>query len=306
MTAEPVTPSDAAIPAHIEHRIRSHDGRTLAVAEWGDPGGVPLFALHGTPGGRVAFWQVPTIYARHGLRRITLDRPGYGESTRLPGRRVADIVPDILAIADELGISSFAMTGGSGGGPHALACAALLPDRVLRCLADVCIAPFDAEGLDWLAGQTKGNVEEFEAALRAEADVRSVAESEAAGMFASFDSGDSDFLGSDYEMPDEDRDRMAKHIGLIAIQLRAGLAHGVDGWVDDDIALTRPWGFDVADIRVPVVLTYGRHDTLVPAAHGDWLAAHIPHAVARVNEGTGHIGDDEDIERDMAWLAGAS
>ena len=304
MTAEPAVPSDMAIPEHLEHRIRSVDGRTLAVAEWGDPNGVPLFALHGTPGSRVAFWQDPTIYTRHGLRRITLDRPGYGESTRLPGRTVADIVPDIIAIADGLGIGSFAVTGGSGGGPHALACAALLPDRVLRCLADVCVAPFDAKGLDWLAGQTKGNVAEFEAALHGEADIRKIAEVESAAMLARFDSGDSDFLGGDYEMPEEDRNQMAKHMGRIAIQLRAGLRGGVDGWVDDDIAMTRAWGFDVTDIKVPVMLTYGRHDTLVPAAHGDWLAAHIPHVLTRVNEDTGHLGDDEDVERDMAWLAG--
>ena len=304
MAAEPVVPSDAENPAHIEHRIQALDGRTLAVAEWGVPNGVPLFALHGTPGSRVAFWQDPTIYARHGLRRITLDRPGYGESTPLPGRTVADVVPDIIAIANGLGIGSFAVTGGSGGGPHALACAALLPDRVLRCLADVCVAPFDAEGLDWLAGQTKGNVEEFEAALRGEADIRKIAEVESVAMLARFDSGDSDFLGGDYEMPEEDRNQMAKHVGRIAIQLRAGLRSGVDGWVDDDIAMTRPWGFDVADIKVPVMLTYGRHDTLVPADHGDWLAAHIPHVLTRVNEDTGHLGDDDDVERDMAWLAG--
>ena len=304
MTAEPVVPSDAAIPEHIEHRIRSRDGRTLAVAEWGDPNGVPLFALHGTPGSRVAFWQDPTIYARHGLRRLTMDRPGYGESTRLSGRIVADIVPDIIAIADGLGIGSFAVTGGSGGGPHALACAALLPGRVLRCLADVCVAPFDAEGLDWLAGQTRGNVGEFEAALRGEVDIRKIAETESAAMLTRFDSGDANFLGVNYEMPEGDRKQMAKHADRIAIQLRAGLSSGVDGWVDDDIAMTKPWGFDVAEMKVPVMLTYGRHDTLVPAAHGDWLAAHIPHVLTRVNEGTGHLGDDEDVERDMAWLAG--
>ena len=125
-------------------------------------------------------------------------------------------------------------------------------------------------------------------------------------MLARFDSGDSDFLGGDYEMPEADREQMARYVHLIAIQLRTGLRSGVDGWVDDDIALTKPWGFDVAAIKVPVLLTYGRHDTLVPAAHGDWLAAHIPHVLTRVNEGTGHLGDDEDVERDMAWLAGRS
>jgi pimeloyl-ACP methyl ester carboxylesterase len=282
------------------------DGRILAVAEWGDPNGIPLFALHGTPGSRLAFWQDPTIYARYGLRRITLDRPGYGESTRLPGRIVAAVVPDIIAAAEALGIGPFAVTGASGGGPHALACAALLPDRVLRCLADVCVAPFDAEGLDWMAGQTKGNVDEFEAALCGEADIRKIAESEAAVMLARFDSGDTNFMGDNYEMPEEDRNQMAKHAARFAIQLRAGLGGGVDGWVDDDIAFTKPWGFDVADIRVHVMLTYGRHDTLVPAAHGDWLAAHIPHAATRVNEDTGHMGVDEDVELEMAWLAGRS
>jgi pimeloyl-ACP methyl ester carboxylesterase len=297
---------DTRIPEHIEHRVRARDGRTLAVAEWGDPSGVPLFALHGTPGGRVSFWKDPTIYARHGLRRLTLDRPGYGESTRLPGRIVADVVPDIIAIADELGIGSFAVTGGSGGGPHALACAALLPDRILRCLADVSIAPLGAEGLDWLAGQAKGNVEEFEAAQRGEPDIRRLTEVEAAAMLARFDAGDANFLGEDYEMPEADRAQMLKHAGRMAVNLRAGLGSGVDGWVDDDIAFTKPWGFDVADIRVPVLLSYGRHDTLVPAAHGDWLAAHIPQAVSRVHENTGHLGDDDDIERDMAWLAGRS
>ena len=306
MTAGPEVPGETAVPEHIEHRVRSRDGRSLAVAEWGDPNGIPLFALHGTPGGRLGFWQDPTIYARYGLRRITLDRPGYGESTRLPGRIVADIVPDIVAIADALGIRSFAVTGGSGGGPHALACAALLPDRVLRCLADVSLAPVGAEGLDWLAGQTRGNVEEFEAARRGDADIRKIAESETAGMFARFDTGDSNFLGDNYEMPEEDRAQMAKHLARIAIQLRAGLGHGVDGWVDDDIAFTRPWGFDVADIDVdvPVLLAYGRQDTLVPAAHGDWLAAHIRHAATWVTEDTGHLGDDDDVEREMAWLAG--
>src|SRR5919106_1980341 len=116
-----------AIPEHVEHRIGTADGRVLAVAEWGDPDGIPLVALHGTPGGRIIYWADPTIYARHGLRRITIDRPGYGDSTRLPGRSVADIVPDVVTITEQLGIGAFAVTGGSGGGPHALALAALLP-----------------------------------------------------------------------------------------------------------------------------------------------------------------------------------
>ena len=103
-------------PPHLEYRVHTADGRTLAVAEWGDPDGIALFAFHGTPGGRIACWSDPSIYARHGLRRITVDRPGYGESTRLAGRSVADIVPDVIAIADELRVEAFAVTGGSGAG----------------------------------------------------------------------------------------------------------------------------------------------------------------------------------------------
>jgi pimeloyl-ACP methyl ester carboxylesterase len=124
------TPVVSMTPEHIEHRVRTGDGRVVAVAEWGDPEGAPLISIHGTPGGRIAYWMDPTIYARHRLRRLTFDRPGYGESTRQRNRIVADIVPDIVAIADALGVDRFAVIGGSGGGPHALACAALLPDRV--------------------------------------------------------------------------------------------------------------------------------------------------------------------------------
>src|SRR4051812_20871409 len=151
-------------PAHLEHRVKAVDGRVLAVAEWGDPDGVPVFFLHGTPGGRISYWKDPDIYARFGIRRLTYDRPGYGESTRKAGRVVADAVPDVVAIADALGIDRFAVTGGSGGGPHSLACAALLPDRVIRCQGVVSVAPYGVPGLDWLAGQTEGNVAEFRAA----------------------------------------------------------------------------------------------------------------------------------------------
>lgn len=290
-------------PEHLEHRIRTPDGRVLAVAEWGDPDGVALFALHGTPGGRISYWMDPSIYARHGLRRITLDRPGYGESTRLPGRSVADIVPDVVTIAGELGIGSFAVTGGSGGGPHALACAALLGDRVLRCLANVSVAPFDAEGLDWIAGQAQGNVEEFEASRAGEAAIRVVAERERATTLERLSAGRTDFLGDNYEMSEADQAQMVKHFARIADHMANALVHGADGWIDDDLAFVKPWGFDVGSIGVPVYLSYGRVDTLVPPAHGDWLAAHIPGAFAVVSD-AGHMGDDAEVEGQMAWLAG--
>ena len=299
-----MTIAPSTTPAHLEHRIETPDGRILTAAEWGDPNGLPLISMHGTPGGRISYFSDPTIYARHGLRRITYDRPGYGDLTRLPGRSVADAVPDVIALCDSLGIESFAVTGGSGGGPHALATAALLPDRVLRCLAAVSVAPWDANGLDWLAGMTAGNVEEFEAAARGEETYRPICERERQTSLERLVAGRVDFLGDNYEMSESDKKQMVAHFASAYDQLTNGLAHGVDGWVDDGIAFTRPWGFEVETIRVPIYLSYGRHDTLVPAAHGDWLAAHIPHATVVVNEDAGHMGDDAQVESQYAWLAG--
>jgi pimeloyl-ACP methyl ester carboxylesterase len=283
----------------LEHRIGTRDGRVLAVAEWGDPAGIALIALHGTPGGRISSGRTASTSP---WPAACVDR-GYGESTRLPGRAVADIVPDVAAIADQLGVGRFAVTGGSGGGPHALACAALLGDRVLRCLAAVSPAPYDAEGLDWLAGMTPGNVEEFEAAVAGEAAIRAVAARERTPILERLAAGRSDFLGESQVMSEADQAQLAKHLVRFADQLTNALASGVDGWVDDDLAFTRPWGFDVGSIRVPVYLTYGRSDLAVPPAHGDWLAAHIPAATVDVQD-AGHLGDDSTMEGEMAWLAG--
>lgn len=291
-------------PPHIEHRVRTQDGRTLAAAEWGDPTGVPLIVMHGTPGGRIAYWHDLTIDARHGIRRITFDRPGYGESTRLRGRSVADVVPDVVVIADALGIDRFAVSGGSGGGPHAFACAAMLPERVLRCAVAVSIAPFDAEGLDWFAGQTQGNVEEFKAALEGEDAYRRVTERERKTTLERLENGRSDFFGDSYEMSEADRQQMAMDLALATDQLTNGLANGVDGWVDDGIAFTRPWGFDLGAVRVPLSLTYGRQDTLVPAAHGDWLVAHLDVSRLAIIDDAGHMGYDSQMESDYAWIAG--
>jgi pimeloyl-ACP methyl ester carboxylesterase len=252
------------IPDHLEHRVQTPDGRILAVAEWGDSNGIPLISMHGTPGGRISYWTDPTIYARHGLRRLTFDRPGYGESTRHAGRIVKDDVADVLAIAAALNVDKFAVSGGSGGGPHALAAAALLPDRVLRALISVSIAPYDAEGLDFLAGQTAGNVAEFTAAQKGEAAIRPIATQERATTLERLAAGRADFFGDSYEVSNADKAQMAKHLERVSDHLGNALVHGADGWVDDDIAFTKPWGFDVSTITVPVYLTYGRTDNLVP------------------------------------------
>ncbi len=292
-------------PAHLEHRVTTPDGRTLAVAEWGDPHGLPLIAMHGTPGGRITYWgEDPTIYARHGLRRLTYDRPGYGESTRHQGRSIVDAVDDVAAITKELGIDKFVVAGGSGGGPHCLATAALMPDRVIRCLAEVSIAPYPAEGLDWLAGMTQGNIDEFSAAMEGEAPMRAIAEKERQTTLDRLNEGRADFFGDTYELSQADMAQLRKHLAVVADQMFNALAPGVDGWVDDMLAFVKPWCFDVSTIRVPVGIKFGRTDNLVPPAHGDWLAAHIANAQVDAHEGAGHAGDDADVERVSAWLAG--
>ena len=294
------------IPEHIEHRVTLPDGRILAAAEWGDPNGIPFITIHGTPGGRISWWQDPDIYRRFGLRRITYDRPGYGDSTRDPGRSVVDAVEDVEHLTNALGIDRFLVSGGSGGGPHALALAALLPDRVIRCIANVSVAPFDAEGLDWLAGMTEGNLIEFGAAIKGEAAARAVVEPLREVEVERLMEGRLDWMGDDYALSDADREQMRKHFTRVRAHIANALAPGADGWIDDLLVFVKPWGFDIASIRVPVLVTYGRTDVLVPAAHGDWLAAHIPGAEVEASEESGHMGDDDELERQYAWLTGKS
>jgi pimeloyl-ACP methyl ester carboxylesterase len=292
----------AHIPEHLEHRVPTPDGRILAVAEWGDPDGVPLLMIHGTPGSRIGWPLDLTLDTRHGIRRLTFDRPGFGESTRRPGRSVVDVVPDVVAIADALGVDQFVVAGGSGGGPHALACAALLPDRVRRCGCRVPLAPSDAPGLDWFAGMTEGNVIAYRAAREGEAAIRELCERWAKEMLDRISAEQANTLPEEFEVPESDVGQMQKEKLQLAAHMTTAVAGGVDGWVDDILALNGPWGFDAADVRVPVLLEYGRHDTLVPAAHGDWLAAHIPNAQVNLLD-SGHL-DDSQREEAWAWFAG--
>jgi pimeloyl-ACP methyl ester carboxylesterase len=141
--------------------VRTGDGRDLAVEDFGDPVARPVFFLHGTPQSRLCWHPADAVLAELGARLITYDRPGYGASSPHPGRTAASAAADIAAIADALGIAAFPVVGTSGGGPHALACAALLPDRVTRVAAVSSVAPIDAQGLDWYAGMSKSNAENF-------------------------------------------------------------------------------------------------------------------------------------------------
>ena len=242
------------------------------------------------------------VVERHDVDLLVLDRPGYGGSSRWPGRRIADVVEDVVLVADSCGWDSFAVWGGSGGGPHALACAALLAERVERSASAVGPAPFDAEGLDWFGGMSAGNVEEFTLARQGETVYRPLVERLAKQAVQAVQRGDLP-LPADYELSAADvaalRERLAEP-GYLERTIAANV-HGVDGWIDDCIAMTRPWGFDPTQITGPVSIWYGLDDALCPRTHAEWLLEHIPGGERRQLP-SGHILDDNGLDAIYGWL----
>jgi pimeloyl-ACP methyl ester carboxylesterase len=286
--------------------IKAADGRTLGVAQWGDPDGTAVFGLHGTPGSRFSRPPDGAGLERAGLRLVTYDRPGYGVSDRRPGRRVVDCVEDVTAIADALGIDRFAVTGGSGGGPHVLAVAARLGSRVTIAECLVGAAPFDAEGLDWWAGMDPQNVQEFHWAIDGEQVLHEHLARLAEQDLQRIAKDPSKILSDDWQLADADREKLARpDLQAVFVEaMRGAYAAGVWGWVDDDLAFVTGWGFDVDEIRVPVTIRYGAQDVLVPAGHGAWLASHVPGANVVVHTDGGHLSDpDTRIEELRALVA---
>ncbi len=279
------------------------DGRTLCFADWGDPDGFPVFTLHGTPGGRLNRHPDESKYAEAGARIITYDRPGYGGSDRDPGRVAVDCVADVAAIADALAIETFSVVGGSGGGPHALAVAARLPDRVVRARCDVGCAPYPADGLDWLAGMDPKNVAEFGRALEGEESLLPYVVKQLAEMAANVAEDPSKILDG-FELSEADRAVLQRsELAQVIREATEDLARGGPwGWVDDDLVFVKPWGFDIGEIRVQVEVRYGLTDVLVPAAHGEWLAAHVPNATVVTEAGKGHLSDLDKVVETTRWL----
>lgn len=284
------------------------DGREVAFAVWGDPSGFPVLSLHGTPGCRLQRWPDEALYASLGVCLVTHDRPGYGRSSRRRGRSIVDEVDDVGVIADALDYDRFGVMGGSGGGPHVLACAARLSDRVVRAICAVGLAPYGPPGLDhnaWFDGMDPENVREFTVALEGEEAVvpdieRSQAKAEARVAV------DPATLFDDFELSDSDRAQLARPelVQIIRESTAEWAANGVYGWADDDLAFLQPWGFDVSEITVPVLIRYGITDVLVPRAHGDWLAANVPGCVVKIDDAAGHLGRDpvEEITENMRWI----
>lgn len=284
-----------------QHEVRARDGRLLSVAEAGDSAGELVLVHHGTPSSRkLAGWWADDAAAR-GIRLVGFDRPGYGDSDRHPGRTVADVAADASAIADALGVGQFRTWGVSGGGPHALACAALLPDRILSVAALAPVAPYEADGLDWFAGMGQDNLDEFGAADEGEEPLRHYLSAAREGMLAAGAEGMAEEMRS--LLPSADVAVLTGDVLQFMYDWIAdGLTNGYEGWLDDDLAFVAPWGFDLSTIEVPVLLVHGRQDLMVPYAHADWLIKQIPGVEPRLLEDQGHLSLLADLAPVHEWL----
>jgi pimeloyl-ACP methyl ester carboxylesterase len=278
------------------------DGRRLAVNVVGDALSDPVFYLHGTPGSRVGPRPANRELENLRVRLITFDRPGYGRSDRLESRTVADVASDVEAIADSLGADKFAVLGRSGGGPHALACAALLPGRVTRAAALVSLAPWRAAGLDWFGGMADSNVDAYTTAA-SDPETLGMRLVEAAARIHA--DPESHVAVLTPEMPEADRLIVAdKGVRtLLARNFAEALRHSADGWIDDVLAFCRPWGFDVSKIEAEIYLWHGGRDVFSPVSHTQWLAARIPHVQAEFAPDRAHFGALEVVPKVLAWLS---
>ena len=268
--------------------IPAGDGRELCVEIAGDPQGKPVLVHYGSPDFRHLYGQWIADARAKGIRLICYDRPGYGGSTADPGHAVASGAQHVRVIADALGYDRLGVWGISGGGPYALACAALLPDLAVAVSAVASPAPYGIEGFDYFAGMGELNAEDTrlyftdpEAARRdlteARKEVLAATPEQFAEMIKTVLSPvDAEALTGDLA------EWMTK-------SQKDGLAPGDQGWWDDGASYLMDWGFDVREIRVPVKIWHGRHDRMVPVQHGEWLAASIPGAEADISDRDGHI-----------------
>jgi pimeloyl-ACP methyl ester carboxylesterase len=272
----------------VSFSVTLSGGRSLEVAISGPDGGTPLVVHHGTPGERSQYPPFAAAAAARGLRYVSYSRPGYGGSSRQPGRAVADCAADTAGILAHLGADRCYTVGASGGGPHALACAALLADRVLACATVAGVGPFGAERLDFLEGMGRENHEEFGAALAGPAELQTYLEREAESFAGITGEQVAAALG-DLVSPVDVAALTGDFAAYVAASFRQAVANGIWGWFDDDLAFTRPWGFNLDGIGVPVVVWQGGQDRMVPFAHGRWLAGHLPTARAKLLPEEGHL-----------------
>jgi pimeloyl-ACP methyl ester carboxylesterase len=272
----------------IETEVVLADGQILHAYDTGTDGPLTVLWHHGTP--NIGAPPAPLFPAadRLGIRWIAYDRPGYGGSTSRRGRDVGSAATYATAVADALGLESFAVMGHSGGGPHALACAALLPERVSGVVSISGMAPFGAAGLDWFAGMAGGSA----ASLRAAAAGRAAKEKYEAS--AEFDP--EVFTAADHGA-------LSGAWSWVLDVVGPAQKSGPEPMIDDDLAYVAPWGFDPADVVAPLLVVHGEQDRMIPASHGEWLARRCPSAELWTSPGDGHVSVLGRAEEALGWLA---
>jgi pimeloyl-ACP methyl ester carboxylesterase len=269
--------------------VQAPDGRQLEVVTAGPESGRCYLFHSGTPSAAGAYPPLVAELEKRELRLVTFSRPGYAGSSAMAGRAVGDVATDVQAILDALKIGSFFCAGQSGGGPHALACAALLPDRVIATATLAGVAPWPADGLDWFGGMGQENLDEFGASMKGSDALEAYLNPEAASLQSVQPADVAAALGDDL-VSDVDKAALTGGYAVhMAASLRRAVSTGIAGWRDDDIAFVSPWGFDLPSIQTPVAVWQGGEDRMVPMAHGAWLAAHIPGAEAHLLPDEGHL-----------------
>jgi len=271
-----------------DHPILTEDGRKICLIEAGQPDGVPVLVLRGSPHSRFLYDRWVEDALSRGIRLLCYERPGYGKSTRQRGRTVAGAANDVATIAGALGLTQLLIWGVSGGGPHALACAALLPNLVVAAAVLGSIAPYPAEGLDYFAGMGEDNVADFKAALHGGETHKQAVEASASKLLRAdlatlvhalrslLSPADAAVLTTDFA-------------DFVLRSVREGVGESRDGMIDDDIAHLAPWGFELSQIRIPVLLMHGEQDQFVPVSHSKWLAGKIPNVETRFLLEDGHL-----------------
>ena len=268
--------------------ISAGGGRELCVELAGEPDGKPILVHAGEPMSRLLYGGWIADAEQKGIRLIGYDRPGYGGSTAYPGHTVASGAQDVRAIAEALGHGRLGIWGISGGGPYALACAALLPDLAVAVGAVASLAPYGIEGFDYFAGMGELNVEGTKLFFSdPEAERRDLRE------------GREEILAATPEQFAEQMEGLLSPVDAEALTgdlarwltetHQVALSPGDQGWWDDGAAHLSSWDFNLRDIRVPVKIWHGREDRFVPVQHGQWLAASIPGAEADISDRDGHL-----------------
>lgn len=280
--------SDDRADEWATHLVPMPDGRVTEVLTWGRGEAGTVVFHGGTPGGLVERDAMAAVCGERGLRYVMAGRPGYGETSPRPGRVIADVPEDIAVVLDHLGVETFISVGGSGGGPHVLACAALLPGRCAAAAAMVSPAPIDAEGLDYYAGMGVENAEEWQIAEQGRERIEPwLTSTVAAWGEITLEAFEEQYAST---LPEVDRRVLGEGFGDVFLaSLRKAVSTGVEGWVEDDLALVAPWGFDLGSITTPVAVWTGKQDAMVSYEHSVWLSRHIPGADLHVYGDHGHL-----------------